>query len=433
MPRRATGFVREVKRKRGLTYYAAIKLPDGSQRQPQLGLAWTKRSRPPEGYITRSQAEAMLTEKIAEYEAELGRATVPGATLTLAAAAEDYLRYIEFDRKRRASTVADYRQEIERLYDAFGSSTLLADLTTERIESWRAGAVAEGKLSARTINKRRQILGAIFKRAIRHHGLASNPIEAVERQPEPRSDDFNILSPDQLARLIAAASSEQNAVLYTVASQTGLRLGELRALRWRDVDWVGRFVHVRRSYVHGVEGAPKSGKTRSVPLNDQAAAALDGLSRRDLFTGDDDRVFSNEVGGYLSDDKIRDEFYTALDAAGLGHKREGERPIRFHDLRHTFGSISVRGFPVTDVREYMGHADLQTTQRYAHYTPRLDAAQILTHLFTTSDGDPVGCAPGARPENPEQAETLDPAPLLASEDGPGWIRTTDLRIMSPLL
>ena len=93
---------------------------------------------------------------------------------------------------------------------------------------------------------------------------------------------------------------------------TGLRMGELRALRWSDVDFGGRTVFVRSNYTRNRLAQPKSGKVRSVPLIDQAAAALDKLSRRDHFTSASDLVFCNEVGSYLADKDMLMRFYIAL-------------------------------------------------------------------------------------------------------------------------
>src|SRR5256885_2305641 len=101
------------------------------------------------------------------------------------------------------------------------------------------------------------------------------------------------------------------------AAFTGLRLGELRALRWRDIAWEKRYVHVRRSQTGTGEKTPKSGKARSVPLSDPVARALDALSKREHFTGPDDRVFCSVTGGVLDEGQIREMFYAALSAAGI--------------------------------------------------------------------------------------------------------------------
>ena len=177
-------------------------------------------------------------------------------------------------------------------------------------------------------------------------------------------------------------------MLFHVAAFTGLRQGELLALRWGDVDFADRIVHVQRNYVSGQEETPKSHRVRSVPLSDQALMALDGLSRREYFTGPGDLVFCSDVGGHLLDDVVRDAFYSALEQAELGRLRTKDKPIVFHDLRHTFGTLAIRKAPVTDVQHWMGHADLDTTMRYVHYVPQDDNAAKLTAAFTAETVHP---------------------------------------------
>jgi integrase len=137
---------------------------------------------------------------------------------------------------------------------------------------------------------------------------------------------------------------------------------------------------------HGDERSPKSGKVRLVPLIDQAAVALDGLSRREHFTGPDDRVFCSEVGGVIDDGPLRDRFYAALERAGLGHMRAKADPIVFHDLRHTFGTLGATIWPLHDLRGYMGHADIQTTMIYVHHVPKSAAADELSRAVEASIG-----------------------------------------------
>jgi integrase len=156
--------------------------------------------------------------------------------------------------------------------------------------------------------------------------------------------------------------------MIVVAAFTGLRQGELLALRWRHVDFANRILHVRRNLAAGTteEDTPKSHRVRTVPLSDQALVALDVLSRREHFTGADDLVFGTEVGRHLSDDIVRDGFYAALDAADLGHLRAKTHPIVWRDLRHTFGTTcAAKGIDLRRIQAWMGHADIQTTMRYS--------------------------------------------------------------------
>jgi len=256
------------------------------------------------------------------------------------------------------------------------------------IDAYRARLVAEGKLSARSVNKLLVQLHAIFKRVQRLHRLPNNPAAGIDRQPLKRSGDFDVLTPSEVEALVRAADADQDGAIYTVAAFTGLRLGELRALRWADVDFGKRLVHVRRNYTSRTLGDPKSGKVRSVPLIDQALAAFDGLSRREHFTGPDDLVFCSEVGDYIDDSALRRRFYDALKTAGL-------KKMRFHDLRHTFGTLAVQAFPLSDVKAFMGHADISTTMVYVHHVPQHDAAERLGNVVAQASGVPIDLSSSA--------------------------------------
>jgi integrase len=422
-----TGFVRLVERGGGPVFYAQIRTSDGKRLQRKLGAAWTKRSRPPEGFITRAQAELRLAEILAGADPTVAVEPAPGDDVTFRRACEEWMRYVEFDRKRRPSTIRDYRREIEkRLIPEFGEQTPLSQITTAEIEAFRERMVAEGALSARTINKRLQQLHTIFKRAQRVWELPGNPVTGAERQPQRRSGDFTALEPHEVELLAEHAMNDQDAALFTVAAFTGLRLGELRGLRWGDIDWMRRVVFVRRSYTVDADGPTKSGRVRSVPLTDQAARALDRLSQRAMWTSDSDRVFVNDVGEHIEDSALRRRFYRALDAAGLPR-------IRFHDLRHTFGTIAVQAFPLTDVKAFMGHADIQTTMIYIHHVPQHDAAERLSKLLDQRIPGAPGCAPGAREPSEPSPKTQETAPLQRFRNAGGGTRTPDTRIMIPLL
>jgi integrase len=154
--------------------------------------------------------------------------------------------------------------------------------------------------------------------------------------------------------------------LYLTATMTGLRQGELIALRWRDVDWTAGRVRVRQNYVLGEFGTPKSRRsTRSVPMADSLAVELRHLHRASNWTADDDLVFADpDTGGPLDKAAIRRRYRRALKAANLDESH------RFHDLRHTFGTrMAGAGTPMRTLQEWMGHRDIETTQRYADYAP----------------------------------------------------------------
>lgn len=371
-----TGHVRLVQRKRGASWYAKYRLPSGRQVQKRLGPAWTERSRPPVGYFTQRIAEEELAAILTD--ARRGEIPDPGdsAGKTFADAVAEWLRYVEDEKGRRPSTVRDYRNTANgALIPEFGEETALDAITGERIDAYRQCLLSEGGVSRRTIQKRLVLLHGIFKRAKALKWVRTNPTEEIERVNVPRSVEFNVLSVPQVEAVARKAAPLPSAAIR-VAAYTGLRTGELRALRWRDVDFAGSSIRVSRNMpAHGQLGAPKSGKVRSVPLIDDAARELDRLSRRGRWTEADDLVFCSEAGGMLGEDTLRDALYSAMEAAGIDRRAFSARGgFTFHDLRHSFGTMAAQVWPLHDVQAFMGHADIQTTMRYLHHVPKQDAA-----------------------------------------------------------
>jgi integrase len=269
----------------------------------------------------------------------------------------------------------------------------LEDISTEMVEAWRAnlGAGREKPLTNRTRNKSLTILGAVMDRACRVYGLPSNPVRGVEKLRE-RYDAtrFAFYSPEEVHALVRAAGSEQDGAIFLTAAYTGLRRGELIALRWRDVDFERSAIRVAGSFSDGQLTTPKSGRGRVVPMVPEVAQVLARLSQRTEPTGEDDLVFPGEQGLYLDGSALRRRFAAAAERAGL-------RAIRFHDLRHTFGTLAVRGAEsIVELQNWLGHAEVRTTMRYTHYREQRDAAERLAKAFA--------------PSTPAPAETAAPEP-----------------------
>ena len=370
-----TGYVRTIKRSGGPVFYAHIRTADGRRLQRKLGPAWLARSRPPGGHLTRAQAEAQLAEIMAGENPTVIVAPASGATF--GHAAREWLRYVEHDRQREHSTVLSYTVAVEsRLLPKFGHLPLEA-VTVDLADRWRVELLRE-ELSANTINKLRWYGEAIYKRAQRVWGISTNPFVGVERQPQRVPDDFNVLEPAETLLLAAHAADEQDAALLVVAAFTGLRLGELRALQWRDLNFADRLVHVRRAYTRGrLKPYPKGRRRRSVPMIDQIIAPLDRLSQRELFAEPDDFVFVNSTGSVIDESALRRRFWAALDRAGL-------KRVRLHDLRHSYCTMAVRAYRIDEVKAYAGHVDIATTQRYVHHVPAHDAVDRLSAIVAAA-------------------------------------------------
>lgn len=398
-----SGHVYRVKRKHGAVWYAKYRLPDGRQVQRKLGPAWSERGRPPAGYFTKRLAEDWLHDVL--HQARRGTLVGMVATgATFADAVAEFLRYAEQDRQLKPSTLRGYRSIIQaHLLPAFGERPL-ERITSEDVEQWRAGlcavddpqsqASAHGgseagpealsrlahPLSNNSKNHIMVLLHGIFVHACKVWKLPVNPVAAVERYPTRLSGDIEVFSPEEVWALVRAAEFEQDAAQFLTAAFTGLRLGELIALRWRDIDFTASLVRVRSSWSVGALTTPKSGKVRSIPLAPEVARVLAKLAQRELFAGEDDLVFVGNFGSYLDDSALRRRYKRALKRAGL-------RQLRFHDLRHTFGTRMIAKADIRRVQEWMGHADIQTTMRYLHYAPREEDARLVAEAFQVGGVD----------------------------------------------
>jgi len=367
-----SGHVFRKNRRLGPVWYAKYRLSDGRQVQKKIGPAWTRRGRPETGYFTKHTAQAWLDEKLAE--ARRGELAGMGRTgVTFSTAVEEWLRYVEHERACKPSTLTDYRLVGRVLGETFGEIPI-EDITTAAIERWRADFVRDRDVTNRTVQKYLVALHGIFKRAGRMYTLPPNPVAAVERPRLTRTAGIDVFSREEIMALVRAAESERDGALYLTAAFTGLRLGELLALRWGAVDFEADLVRVRRNWTAGQEGTPKSGRDRAVPMMAEVAETLAKVGQRPRFTTAEDLVFCSDVGGHLGHKRLSLRYREALDRAQL-------RRLRFHDLRHTFGTHAIRVADPREVMEWMGHADLQTTQKYLAYKPRSGAAKRLSEAF----------------------------------------------------
>jgi integrase len=151
---------------------------------------------------------------------------------------------------------------------------------------------------------------------------------------------------------------------------TGLRQGELIALRWQDVDWTAQRVRVRRNHVLGEFDTPKSRRsTRSVPMSRRVTRELGQWQKTARWTGPADLVFAEPVSGeVLRRGAVMRRYRRALKTAKL------EPTHRFHDLRHTFGTaMAAAGVPMRTLQEWMG--PVPGRRRSATWTTRRTSAR----------------------------------------------------------
>ena len=285
----------------------------------------------------------------------------------------------------------------------------ISDVTTAHVETL-AGSMLRDGLSPKTVRNVMTFLHSIFEHALDRGAIRENPVRRATRPGRRRQGDTNpdlqFLTIEELDAVIRAIPDEVVIrtpapnrrgrpgpapppppdvlgpvlrVVILTAAMTGLRQGELLGLRWRDVDWSAQRIRVRNTYVRGEHSA--AGKSdlstrRSVPMTDRLAGELDRWSRRTIYRGDDDLVFAHpQTGNPLDRSKVTRRFQAACRAASV-------RPIRFHDLRHTFATrLAASGQPMRTIQEFLGHADSKTTQIYAHYAPSEHEVQMVNEAF----------------------------------------------------
>jgi integrase len=264
------------------------------------------------------------------------------------------------------------------LLPAFGERRL-EDITPEEVEAWSAKLAARGLANSTRLRILTCLYG-VMKRAKRVWKLPRNPIADVEKPVQSHAAiELEVFSPEEVHALVRAAESEQDAAIFLTAAFTGLRRGELVALRWRSVDFTRRTIRVVASCSERALSTPKSGRARSVPMAPLVAEALARLASRGPDDQQDNLVFPGSFGAYLDGSALYRRYKVALKRAGL-------RPLRFHDLRHTFGTqvISNPAVSIMQLKAWMGHADIHTTMKYLHYAPRDGEADLVAEALAPS-------------------------------------------------
>ena len=407
---------------------------DGRQVKRRLGPAWlerdpsggwrARRGRMPDGFLDEKRATVRMAALVAEHDAnerkiERGERErrERGAAFREVAAA--WLHHLERERGAKPSTLQDYRYLLGEPGTAHrrgrGRSrgivmATLGDLpagaiTTRQVSALLLAVQDEG-VSARTVNKHRQVLSAIFNYGRREDtfALPANPAEGTTKRREPPPAVLDFYEPEEVEQLAVAAAAgahrgpqpadldageiewrvredAQDAELFRIAAFTGLRLGELLALRWEDVDIDARRLVVQRAVSAGIEGPTKSWQARFIPLADPAADAFERLLARGHYTQRDDYVFCSRLGRRLDGSALRRRFKRARDAAGL-------RPLRFHALRHAAGSLVARHADARFVQGFLGHSRITTTERYMHAKARPEDLERVNRAFRIGDSTP---------------------------------------------
>jgi integrase len=333
-------------------------------------------------------SEKQANRRMAELHGTTRAPRATGEQLTVAEVSRRYLLApARGGKARKPSTVENVECETRAHLEPFFKDRPFDGIDADDVADLIA-ALGAKKLAPKTIRNVIGTLSALFNfaRSPRRRWAATNPCDGAELPPLPEGDEIRFLTQPELRKLIEHARrgmyQEIDQALYLVAAMTGLRLGELLALRWLDVDWVAGVVRVRRNYVRGRYGTPKSRRSsRAVPMADEVGGVLDLLFKSSAHQGDEALVFGHPVTGKaIAKANVTRRLHKALEDAELDDHV-------FHDLRHTFGTtMAAAGVPMRTLQEWMGHKHISTTERYADYAPRATEGEWISAAFAPAAG-----------------------------------------------
>jgi integrase len=260
-------------------------------------------------------------------------------------------------------------------------SLKLKKLNSAHVQNFYRNRLDTG-LSASTVRKIHDILRRGLAQAVDWH-LTQRNVADVVKPPRPVPKEIVALSTDETRRLLDAAAEDRLEALYVLAVHTGMRQGEMLALRWQDVDIENAVLSVRRTLTRRggkvAFGEPKTKKSRrSIRLTLQAVDALRAHLERQLrdmeilgdHYQDQGLIFTTDTGAPINPSNLRQRSFTPLlKRAGLPH-------MRFHDLRHTCATLLLsRGVHPKFVQELLGHATIAITlDTYSHVIPSMGDA-----------------------------------------------------------
>jgi len=336
--------------------------------------------------------EGSLKEAVL-YRAERILAAKRGAAISPSITVEELMRrwYHHYCAVRKKS-VKEKRQKDVRSRIECHITPGLGHLELTRLTPYHIQVFVDGiDRAPRTVRGIYETLNMALRWAVKMQIVGTNPAVDIELPPLERTE-IHALTEEEARRFLAAARDSRYHVLFVTALATGMRRGELLALRWQDVDFRRLTLHVRHTLQLAQGGfrlvPPKTASSvRALPLSPRLAALLrrhkEQQNRQRLLAGplwqNHDLVFANEVGNPVDPDNlIKRYFKPLLEKASLPN-------IRFHDLRHTYATLMLeRGVHVKVVAARLGHSrEAFTLATYAHLTPVLEAgtAAVLDDIM----------------------------------------------------
>lgn len=384
------GFVLRVMPTGTKTYYARYRTQDGRRYRVKIGRPETLSADD-----ARTEAKSILGDVAKGKNPAEDRKRKPSLTLRVFLKKE-YEPWAKLNLKSSEQTCRRIRSSFSRLLDK-----PIGGFAPFLVDKWRLERQKEKK-SVATINRDIATLKAALTKAVEWGFIPTNPLRTVRLAREDHLRRVRYLSPAEEEALLSALDGREELLrvkrkkynkwrqergyrlypsldglpfadylkpMVILSMHTGLRRGELFNLKWSDIDFARRNLTI-----DGFKA--KSGRTRHIPLNEDA---MDTLRKWRDQTGAEGLVFSSKKGKRF--DNIQKAWTAVLEKAKI-------TDFRWHDLRHDFASrLVMNGVDLNTVRELLGHSDIKMTLRYAHLAPehKAKAVALLTIPRTTED------------------------------------------------
>ena len=328
---------------------------------------------------TKADAERRLRELLREVETV---GVKPTGRVTLGQYLDDWLDG-DAEAKTRIRTLEEYRGVVKRYLKPMLGAVRLDRLTSADVRQMegfllRGGGMGGRPLSGKTVMQVHRVLSSALSDAGVNGLLAVNVAKTVS-PPRAGRYEASTLSWSDVGRLVESLEEGDFRSVVVLAVLTGLRRSELAGLQWKDVDFEGMSLSVRRAVVKDKARClhvtpPKSGRSRVVVLSTEGVEELRSMRRRSIPGSGEGFLFRGEDGGAVNTDVWSGMFRRCCRRLGL----EG---VRFHDLRHTHASLMLAGgVHLKVVSERLGHSSIGITgDLYSHVAPTVqrDAAELF--------------------------------------------------------
>jgi len=321
----------------------------------ELDPAWWVGYRDPEGKYRRKKVGSKRAAQAIEAKLRIdiveGKFIEKPKAHTLGELGKEYLAYLE--PRRHQDNFQKEKSRIKTVFRYFGYQTRIDKITSADIEDFRTFQLSQGK-SNTTINRQLISFGASLSWALNRGWIHNRP--KIKQTVIPDSEPRFITKPE--ARVLLASCGPELTDYVLAALATGMRQGELLAMRWNWISLEARVINIPGS-------ATKTLRARPVPINDELMLLLRKNRDKEYPLG---KTWKHNT-------RLKDLFRAAREKAGFPG-------LRFHDLRHSAASWMVQaGIDLYQVAQVLGHKNLRITQRYARFAPKhLQAAVIHTNF-----------------------------------------------------